>query len=314
MIAVISGGVGAAKMLSALSLVRTGEELVAIVNTGDDLEMHGLSISPDLDTITYTLAGAVNPETGWGLIGETFTALGAFQRYGMPSWFTLGDRDLATHIFRTMRLRSGAPLSAVTDEIRRAWEVGVRLVPMSDDPVRTRVELTSGEEIDFQEYFVKLRHDVAVARVRFVGADAARPAPGVIEALQSAEVIVIAPSNPIVSIGPVLSVPGIADVLRERRDAVVAVSPIIGGKALKGPADRLLVELGEEPSALGVGRRLVPFIGAMVIDDEDSDLRESIAALGLRVAVTDTVMRDPAVSAKLAAVVLSTGMGATSGR
>lgn len=311
MIAVVSGGVGAAKMLAALSLVRSSGELVAIVNTGDDLEMHGLSICPDLDTITYTLAGAVNPETGWGLVGETFSALASFERYGMPSWFTLGDRDLATHLYRTMRLRSGAPLSLVTDEIRSAWGVGVQLLPMSDDPVRTRVGLTSGEEIDFQEYFVKLGHDVAVSGVRFVGASQATPGPGVLDAIAAADLVVIAPSNPIVSIGPVLSVPGIAKALEDRRAHVVAVSPIIGGRALKGPADRLLVELGDEPSALGVARRLSPFIGSMVIDNQDVGLRGEIAALGLNVAVTDTIMRDPTVSAKLADVVILTGIGAT---
>ena len=313
MIAVVSGGVGAAKMLAALSLVRPPDELVAVVNTGDDLELHGLSISPDLDTITYTLAGAVNPETGWGLVGETYSALAAFERYGMSSWFGLGDRDLATHIFRTMRLRSGLSLSEVTEEIRSAWGVPVRLLPMSDDSVRTRVQLVSGEEIDFQEYFVKLRHAVAVASVRFVGAEAATPAPGVIEALEGADLVVIAPSNPIVSIGPILSVPGVAATLRARRASVVAISPIIGGKALKGPADRLLSELGEEASALGVARRLLPYIGSMVIDDHDAELASPIAALGLGVSVTDTIMRDPVVSAKLANVVISTGIGATDG-
>jgi LPPG:FO 2-phospho-L-lactate transferase len=298
-------------MLAALSLVVRPEELVAIVNTGDDLEMHGLSICPDLDTITYTLAGAVNNATGWGLTGETFSALSVFARYGLPTWFTLGDQDLATHIYRTMRLRAAVPLSAVTAEITAAWGVGVQLLPMSDDPVRTRVELSSGEEIDFQEYFVKLGHDVAVSGVRFVGASQATPGPGVLDAIAAADLVVIAPSNPIVSIGPVLSVPGIAKALEDRRAHVVAVSPIIGGRALKGPADRLLVELGDEPSALGVARRLSPFIGSMVIDNQDVGLRGEIAALGLNVAVTDTIMRDPTVSAKLADVVILTGIGAT---
>ena len=298
-------------MLSALSLVVRPEDLVGIVNTGDDLEMHGLSICPDLDTITYTLAGAVNPATGWGLVGETFSALSVFERYGLPTWFSLGDQDLATHIYRTMRLRQSAPLSAVTAEIAAAWGVAVQVLPMSDDPIRTRVTLSSGEEIDFQEYFVKLGHDVAATSVRFVGASAATPGPGVLEAITAADLVVIAPSNPIVSIGPVLSVPGIADALTTRKTSVVAVSPIIGGRALKGPADRLLAEFGDEPSALGVARRLSPFIGSMVIDDHDVDLRDDIAALGLKVAVTDTIMRDPTVSAKLAEVVIATGMGAT---
>jgi LPPG:FO 2-phospho-L-lactate transferase len=311
-IGVLSGGVGAARMLSALALVVPKSELVAIVNTGDDLEMHGLSISPDLDTITYTLAGAVNEETGWGLTGETYSALSALRRYGLATWFTLGDTDLGTHIFRTMRLRGGASLSEVTAEISAAWDIGVTLLPMSDDPVRTRLRLVGGDEIDFQEYFVKLAHEVAVEGVRFDGIEAARPAPGVLDALANADVIVIAPSNPIVSIGPILGVRGIAEALRERRSQVVAVSPIIAGRALKGPADRLLVELGEEPTALGVARRLAPFAGSFVIDSVDAVLAADIEALGLRCSVTDTIMRDPVVGAKLARVVLATGAGAIS--
>jgi LPPG:FO 2-phospho-L-lactate transferase len=296
-------------MLAALRLVVAESELVAIVNTGDDLELHGLSISPDLDTITYTLAGAVNPATGWGLVGETFSALDGFSRYGMATWFALGDRDLATHLFRTARLREGATLSQVTAEIATAWALQTRLLPMSDSPVRTRVRLSSGEEIDFQEYFVKLHHDVAVSGVRFDGAEQAAPAPGVLEALEEAEVIVVAPSNPIVSIAPILAVPGIKEALVARRDRVVAVSGIIGGHALKGPADRLLVELGSEPSALGVARRLESVVGAFVIDEVDAALKEPIAELGLRTAVCDTIMRDESVSAKLARTVLSIGAG-----
>ena len=309
MIAVLCGGVGAARMLDALRLVIPAKELVAIVNTGDDLELHGLSISPDLDTITYTLAGAVNPASGWGLAGETFAALSAFERYGMPTWFGLGDQDLATHIFRSARLAAGATLSEVTDEVRRAWGVEVRILPMSNDPVRTRLRLASDEEIDFQEYFVKLHHDVAVGAVRFLGANSASAAPGVLDALSAADIVVIAPSNPIVSIGPILAIPEIAHVIRSRRDSVVAVSPIIGGKALKGPADRLMVELGADASALGVVRLLEPFIGAIVIDDVDVELRGEIESLGIRVAVCNTIMRDPTSSAKLAEVVVSTGAG-----
>jgi LPPG:FO 2-phospho-L-lactate transferase len=307
MIAVLSGGVGAARMLRALSLVMPPNELVAIVNTGDDLDLYGLSISPDLDTVTYTLAGAINEVTGWGLVDESFAALGALARYGLPTWFGLGDKDLATHLYRTMRLGSGAPLSTVTAEIAAAWDVSARVLPMTDDRVRTKLTLADGEEIDFQEYFVRRRHDVAVASVRFDGVEAASPAPGVLEALLSAELIVIAPSNPIVSIGPILAVPGIRAVLQDRRPCVVAVSPIIGGHALKGPADRLLVELGGEASALGVASHLRDVLGSIVIDDVDDALAGPIAALDVAPVVTDTIMRTPEISAKLATAVLDAG-------
>jgi LPPG:FO 2-phospho-L-lactate transferase len=193
-------------MLRALSLVMPPEELVAIVNTGDDLELYGLSISPDLDTVMYTLAGEINEETGWGLVDESFSALGALGRYGVPTWFGLGDKDLATHLYRTMRLRAGAPLSVVTAEIARAWGVATTVLPMTDQQVRTKLTLVDGEEIDFQEYFVRRRHAVAVADVRFAGVEAALPGPGVLEALTDAELVVVAPSNPIVSIGPILAV------------------------------------------------------------------------------------------------------------
>jgi LPPG:FO 2-phospho-L-lactate transferase len=307
LIAVLSGGVGAARMLRALSLVMPPEELVAIVNTGDDLELYGLSISPDLDTVMYTLAGEINEETGWGLVDESFSALGALGRYGVPTWFGLGDKDLATHLYRTMRLRAGAPLSVVTAEIARAWGVATTVLPMTDQQVRTKLTLVDGEEIDFQEYFVRRRHAVAVADVRFAGVEAALPGPGVLEALTDAELVVVAPSNPIVSIGPILAVPGIRTALQQRRPSVVAVSPIIGGRALKGPADRLLVELGGEASSLGVATHLRDVVASIVIDDVDAELAGAISALGMRVAVTETVMRTPEISAKLANAVLDAG-------
>ncbi len=294
-------------MLRALSLVMPPEELVAIVNTGDDLELYGLSISPDLDTVMYTLAGEINEETGWGLVDESFSALGALGRYGVPTWFGLGDKDLATHLYRTMRLRAGAPLSVVTAEIARAWGVATTVLPMTDQQVRTKLTLVDGEEIDFQEYFVRRRHAVAVADVRFAGVEAALPGPGVLEALTDAELVVVAPSNPIVSIGPILAVPGIRTALQQRRPSVVAVSPIIGGRALKGPADRLLVELGGEASSLGVATHLRDVVASIVIDDVDAELAGAISALGMRVAVTETVMRTPEISAKLANAVLDAG-------
>lgn len=308
-IAVLCGGVGAARMLRGLEQVVPSDELVAIVNTADDLELYGLSISPDLDTVVYTLAGAINSETGWGLSGESFAALDALGRYGAPTWFGLGDRDLATHLYRTMRLRQGAPLSTVTAEIARAWGIRATVLPMSDDSVRTKVTIVDGDEIDFQEYFVKLAHDVAVQSVRFAGAEAARLAPGVRQALIEAEIVVVAPSNPIVSIGPILAIPGVRELLGSRRASVVAVSPIVGGKAIKGPADRLLTELGGEASALGVARYLSEVVGSIVIDSVDARFVDAIFELGIAAVVAETVMRTPEISAMLATAVITAGRG-----
>jgi len=310
-IAVLCGGVGAARMLAGLQAVVDPGEIVAVVNTGDDTELHGLHVSPDLDTITYTLAGAVNPATGWGLRDETFHAMDGLERYGAITWFRLGDTDLATHLYRTGRMREGATLSQVTGEISRAWGLGVRLVPMSDDPVRTRLRLADGREVAFQEYFVKLRHSVVVDRVRFEGAERATPAPGVLDALGSADIVVVAPSNPVVSIGPILAVPGVAEVLKARRHSVVAVSPIVAGAALKGPADRLLVELGGEASAPGVARFLSSFAGTLVIDEADAQRRGEVEQAGVRCVVAPTVMRTPELAAGLARAVLGArGMAA----
>ncbi|MGO9558437.1 MAG: 2-phospho-L-lactate transferase [Acidimicrobiales bacterium] len=306
MIAVLCGGVGAARMLAGLVQVVDGSEITAIVNTGDDTVMHGLTICPDLDTITYTLAGSVNPETGWGLEGESWQAMGALERLGGSerTWFRLGDRDLGTHLYRTGRLAEGASLSEVTAEIAGAFGLGLALVPVSDDPIRTVLTLPGGVDLAFQEYFVKLRHDVVVESVRYEGTAAARPSPHVIETLESADLVVIAPSNPIVSIGPILAVPGVKEVLERRRRDVVAVSPIIGGAALKGPADRLLVELGGEASADGVARHLARWIGTLVIDEVDSGLARLVAAAGVRAVVAGTVMSTPDRARDLARVVL----------
>jgi LPPG:FO 2-phospho-L-lactate transferase len=234
-ITVLAGGVGAARFLSGLLRVVPPGDITAIVNVGDDVELHGLHISPDLDTVTYTLAGAIDPERGWGLGGETWQALDMVRRYGGVGWFNLGDRDLGTHLFRTHRLREGAPLSTITHEITRAWDIGVDIRPVTDDRVETRVTIDDdgvASEIGFQEYFVKLRHSVPVRHVRFVGADDARPGPGVLDAIASAETIVIAPSNPIVSIGPRLAFPGVRAAVEARRAHCVAVSPIVAGAAL----------------------------------------------------------------------------------
>jgi LPPG:FO 2-phospho-L-lactate transferase len=302
-------------MLAGLQAVVDPGEIVAIVNTGDDTELHGLYISPDLDTIVYTLSGEVNPTTGWGLSGETFRAMEALDRYDGITWFRLGDADLATHLYRTGRMRDGATLSAVSAEISRAWGIGIRLLPMSDDAVRTRLRLVGGEEVAFQEYFVKLRHSVAVEEVRFAGAEAAIPAPGVLAAIEAADIVVVAPSNPVVSIGPILAVPGIKSALTARRDSVVAVSPIVAGAALKGPADRLLVELGGQASAAGVARFLSQWAGTLVIDVADAAAAGEVEAAGLRCVVAPTVMATPQIAADLARSVLaSTGLAAPSGR
>jgi LPPG:FO 2-phospho-L-lactate transferase len=308
----LAGGVGAAKLLAGLATVVDPVEITAVVNTGDDLVLHGLHISPDIDSVTYALAGLDNKTTGWGMVDETWTVAENLKALGGVSWFQLGDRDLATHLFRTQRLAEGAILSQVTSELTAARGVGARLIPMSDDAVRTRVTLAEppeGEdaEVAFQDYFVRLGHAVAVASVRFAGAEEARPAPGVLEAIGGAELVICCPSNPIVSIGPILAVPGIRPALLARRDTVVAVSPIVAGAALKGPADRLLRELGHEASALGVARLYAPWVGTLVIDEADGDLMADIEALGVRCVVTPTVMSDSSRAADLAKALLNAG-------
>ena len=311
MLVALAGGVGAARLLSGLVRVVDPGEVTAVVNTGDDLELHGLHISPDVDTIVYTLAGLHNRSTGWGVATESWTVMTELERLGGQAWFRLGDRDLATHLYRTQRLREGAALHEVTSEIARARGVGVRVLPMSDDPVRTRVVLDedtegapAGTEVSFQHYFVGLRHGVAVRAVRFDGATAARPAPGVLEAIGAAETVVVCPSNPVVSIGPLLAVPGMREALAARRAQVVAVSPIVAGAALKGPADRLLAELGHESSAVGVARLHSEWVGTLVIDEQDARLKDAVEAEGVRAVVAPTIMASPQLAASLATVVL----------
>jgi LPPG:FO 2-phospho-L-lactate transferase len=305
MIVALAGGVGAARMLRGIQAVVPPETVTAIVNTGDDIVLHGLYVSPDLDTVTYTLANAINPETGWGLVGESWNAMAALERYGGQTWFRLGDRDLATHLYRTQRLAEGAPLSAVTAEITAGWGIGLRLLPMSDQRVETRVTV-GGEEIGFQDYFVGRQHSVPVGAVRFAGAEAARAGPGVLEALAQAERVVVCPSNPIVSIGPLLAVPGVRQAVEARRADTVAVSPIVAGAAIKGPADRMLAELGHEPSVVGVARIYAPLAATLVIDEADAALADEVEAAGVRCVVTDTIMRGAAEAAALAKVVLGT--------
>jgi LPPG:FO 2-phospho-L-lactate transferase len=303
-LAALAGGVGAARFLAGLVRVVDPSGVVAVVNTADDDEFHGLHVSPDLDSVTYTLAGASNEAQGWGLEGETFATLDALGRYGVPTWFRLGDKDLATHLFRTQRLRAGVPLSAVTREITAAWGIGATLLPMSDDAVRTRITVRRDggtEELAMQEWFVGARAEPPVVAVHFDGAGAARPAPGVIEGLRAAETIVLCPSNPVISIGPIVAVPGIRDVLVERRSRVVGVSPIVGGAPVKGPADRLMgPPLGIEVSCVGVARAYAEICGTLVIDAVDAPRAAEVEATGVHAVVADTMMRSPEIAAALA--------------
>ena len=301
----MAGGVGAARLLRGLVRLRPPGDITVIANVGDDIVLHGLHISPDLDTITYTLADQINPETGWGMRGETWQAMASVERYGGLSWFRLGDRDLGTHLYRTHRLHEGADLATVTAEITAAWGLEIDLRPVTCDRLETRVTLVDEGEVHFQEYFVRRRHDVAVRSIRFAGAEECRPSPGVLDAIGSAERVVIAPSNPIVSIGPLLAVPGVRDALVARRDDVVAVSPIVGGAALKGPADRLLRELGHESSVAGVAAAYAPIAATLVIDVADRDAADRVAEQGVRCIVTDTIMRDAERAEALCRVVLA---------
>ncbi len=305
MIVALAGGVGAARLLRGLVAAVDPSNVVAIVNTGDDVVLHGLHVSPDLDTITYTLAGVVNDDTGWGLLGETWAAMDTLARYGTGlTWFRLGDRDLATHLYRTHRLDEGTPLSTVTAEIVAAWNLRLRLLPMTDDRVETRVDVVGEGEIGFQEYFVARRHAVPVRGVRYAGADEARPAPGVLAALEAAETILICPSNPILSIAPVLAVPGVRAAVENRRQNTVAVSPIVAGAAIRGPADRLLVELGHESSVVGVARLYAPLASTLVVDEADARLADAVEAEGMRCVVAPTVMHGATEAEALARVCL----------
>ena len=309
-VSVVCGGVGAARFLRALAGVHAAHRTIGVVNTGDDTVMHGLSISPDIDTITYTLAGAIDPERGWGLRDETWRAMEALGRFvpvrpdgssAAPTWFNLGDQDLATHFYRTARLREGATLTEVTAEIATAWGVPQQLVPMSDHRVTTMVTLRDeGIEVPFQEYFVQRHHSVAVAGVRFDGAEVARPTSAALSAISDSEIVVIAPSNPLVSIAPIRALAGVDAVLSARRDSVVAISPIVGGAALKGPADRMLEELGHEASVVGVARLYAEIAATLVIDPIDVHFARAVEAAGMRVVITPSVMSTPDIGQELA--------------
>jgi LPPG:FO 2-phospho-L-lactate transferase len=302
-VTVLAGGVGAARFLEGVVQIVPPHHVTVISNTGDDEDFFGLRVSPDIDIVIYTLAGAVDTEKGWGLRGETFNALEALQRFGYETWFNLGDGDLATLAHRTMLLHEGKTLSEATASIVAAFGLQLTILPVSDDPIRTVVETDAGT-LAFQEYFVKRRTEDAVRAVRFEGADRARPAPGVIDAIRDASAILIAPSNPVVSIGPLLAVQGVRDALRETGAPVVAVSPIIGGKTIKGPADRMMASLGMTPTAVGVAEAYADFLDVLIIDEEDRDLAPVVDAAGVRAVVAQTIMHGPAEKRALAEVAL----------
>lgn len=302
----LAGGVGGAKLAHGLQ-AHLGERLTVVVNTADDTERHGLLIMPDHDTVMYTLAGLADPVQGWGIAGETFAAMEVLGIYGEETWFRLGDRDIGTHIARTHRLADGDRLTDVCLHLQRSLEVPARILPMTDESVRTEVRTDDGW-LPFQDYFVRLHQEPEVHDVQFRGVERASPTPEVLAALASAELIVVAPSNPIVSISPILAVPGLADAIaaaRARGAPVVAVSGIVGGKALKGPADRMLTSLGHESSALGVARLYAGWVDTFVIDSTDAGLGPAVEALGLRVVTTDTIMTDDTARARLAGEILA---------
>lgn len=312
----LAGGVGGAKLAAGLQAA-VGADLTVIVNTGDDLERHGLLVCPDHDTVLYTLAGIANREWGWGIEDETWNAADQLARYGEETWFRLGDRDLATHVVRTQRLRAGQRLTEVSLHLQQSLGLTARILPMTDADVRTHVRTDDGW-LEFQEYFVHRHQEPSVHAVRFRGADEARPSPEVEGAIEAADVIVFAPSNPIVSIGPILAVAGMRDLVRRARDRgtrVVAVSPIIGGKALKGPADRMLVSLGNESSALGVARLYRDLLDLFVYDaSDDSAFTAEIEALGVRAVQAPTIMTDDASRVALARLVIYAALaGSTAG-
>jgi LPPG:FO 2-phospho-L-lactate transferase len=311
-VAVLCGGVGAARYLSGLQHIVDPSTIRAIVNVGDDTDLHGLRICPDLDTITYTLSNSINTETGWGLAGETWRVMEGLKRFASVTpagsgagvtWFGLGDSDIATHAYRTHRLGEGASLSTVTDEVARAFGLALHMMPVSDDRLATQLEVDgpNGREwIDFQTYFVRLHHSVPVYAIRFVGAPETTAAPGVLDAITTARRVVIAPSNPLVSIDPVLAVPGVRAAVERTRERCVAVSPIVGGGAIKGPADRMLVELGFESSVVGVARYYASLARWLIIDHVDASLADAVRAAGMEPIVTNSVMKSSAIAAALA--------------
>jgi LPPG:FO 2-phospho-L-lactate transferase len=306
MIAVLTGGTGGAKLVQGLMQVAPQEELTCIVNTGDDLVWWGLRVSPDLDSITYALAGLLSRARGWGIEGDTFECAAAMERLGWPAWFRVGDRDLATHVLRTELLRQGRTLSEVTQELVRRLGVRARVLPMSDHRVETRVS-TPGGELSFEEYFVRERWQVEVTAVRFAGAEQARPAPGVLEAIAQAEAVLLAPSNPVTSLGPILEVPGIREALRATAAPAVAVSPIIAGAAVSGPAAALMRVHGLPASAAGVAGAYADFLDVLLMDESDAASAPEVEALGVRAVCAPTRMTSDEAKAGLARAALAAG-------
>ncbi|HZO30109.1 MAG TPA: 2-phospho-L-lactate transferase [Chloroflexota bacterium] len=302
-VVVLAGGVGAARFLEGVVQVVDPSRVTVIVNTGDDAEFYGLTVSPDVDIVLFTLAGIVEPSQGWGVRDDTFNALDMLDRLGRERWFLLGDRDLAVHIHRTELLRQGRTPSEVTDDLRRRLDLGVRILPMSDQPVRTTIRTPDGW-LPFQEYFVKRRQQDEVLEIRYDGSSDALPAPGLLDAINDAAVVLISPSNPLVSVGTILSLPGIREALRSTDATIVGVSPIVGGATIKGPADRMMRGLGMEVSAVGVARAYADFLDVLVIDQQDADLAAGVEAEGVRAVVTDTIMRTLDVKRALAQVAL----------
>ena len=303
MIVVLAGGVGAARFLQGLIQVVPQERLTVIVNTGDDRDFYGLHVSPDIDIVMYTLSGIVDETHGWGIRNDTYNTMQQLTSYGNEDWFMLGDRDLATHIHRTKLLRQGKTLSEITDELRKQFGLTLRILPMSDQNVRTHIQTPAGL-LHFQEYMVKRRCVDPVLDVVFAGASESRPAPGVLDAIKEAEAILIAPSNPIVSIGSILAIPGIHDALHEASGMVVAISPIVGGAPIKGPADKLMLGLKMEVSAVGVARYYRDFLDVMVIDKQDEHLLGAIEDLGIPAVATNTIMHNGAAKKALAQKVI----------
>jgi len=301
----LAGGTGAAKLLRGLDTLLERGAMTVVGNTGDDAEVWGLHVSPDLDTVCYTLGGLLDEERGWGLRDESFRTLGEMVRFGEPTWFNLGDRDLATHLHRTRLLAEGRSLSEVTAKL--AADLGVRhaVLPMSDQPVRTRVLGPDGW-LGFQEYFVREKTQVEVRAVEYAGAPEARPAPGLVEAIGAADAVLVCPSNPVTSVGPILAVPGIVEALHGTRAPVLAISPIVGGRAVSGPAGRLMAARGLPVSALGIAQGYAPWLDILIIDDEDAALAPSIEAAGARPIVASTLMTGRVEEMRLARRILET--------